>query len=161
MKQPADPLREQLARMLDWEEAHAGFEKAIEGIPAGSRGLQPAGFEHTLWQLLEHMRVAQRDLLDFCVNPQYVHSLKWPDDYWPRSLAPAGKAAWDKSIADFRTDREKLKKLVRNADVDLFAAVPTGKDQQTYLRAILLVTDHNAYHLGQMIAVRRALGIWP
>jgi uncharacterized damage-inducible protein DinB len=149
-----------LVRLLDWDEAHVAFDKAVDGIPADQRGSQVAGFEHTPWQLLEHMRVAQKDLLDFCLNSHYVHALKWPEDYWPRSPAPPGATAWDESISDFKADREKLKLLVGNAQVDLFAAVPTGKGQQTYVRAILLVADHNAYHLGQLVAVRRALGIW-
>jgi hypothetical protein len=150
-----------LVRLLDWEDAHVGFDKAVAGIPAVKRGSRVAGFEHTPWQLLEHMRLAQKDLLDFCVNSRYVHALQWPQDYWPPSPAPPDPKAWDKSIADFRADREKLKRLVRNTRVDLFATVPTGKAQQSYLRAVLLVADHNAYHVGQLIAVRRALGIWP
>jgi uncharacterized damage-inducible protein DinB len=153
-------LREQLVRFLDWEEAHVGFDHAVDGIPADTRGARAAGFEHSLWQLLEHMRLAQKDILEFAVNAHYVHALKWPDDYWPQNPAPSDAAAWTDSIAAFKNDREQLKQLARNPDVDLFALVPTGKGQQTYLRAILLVVDHNAYHLGQLIAVRRALGIW-
>jgi uncharacterized damage-inducible protein DinB len=160
VSEPLDPLRQQLARLLDWEEAHVSFEKGVDGIPADRRGSHAAGFEHTPWQLLEHLRIAQKDLLDFCVNSQYVHTLKWPQEYWPPTAAPPGATAWDESIADFKADREKLKLLARDARLDLFAAVPTGKAQQTYLRSILLVADHNAYHLGQLIAVRRALGIW-
>jgi len=155
-----DPLRAQLARLLDWEEAHVGFAKAVEGIAAEHRGSRPVGFEHSPWQLLEHMRLAQKDLLAFCVDAQYVHTLEWPGDYWPRNAAPPDKA-WDASIADFKADREKLKALAADARVDLFSLVPTGKGSQTYLRAILLVADHNAYHLGQLVAVRRAIGIWP
>jgi len=160
MSQPLDPLRQQLVRLLDWEEAHVSFDRGIGDIPENRRGSQAAGFEHSPWQLVEHMRIAQNDLLDFCSNPKYVHTLKWPDDYWPRSAAPPNANAWDRSIGDFTADREKLKALARDTQVDLFAAVPTGKAQQTYLRSILLVADHNAYHLGQLIAVRRALGIW-
>ena len=156
-----DPLRRQLVRLLSWEEAHVGFDKAIAGIPADKRGSHAAGFTHTPWQMLEHMRIAQNDLLDFCVNARYVHALEWPDDYWPQNPAPPDRRAWSRSIADFKTDREKLKRLVRDTRVDLFAPVPTGKIHQTYLRAILLVADHNAYHLGQLVAVRQALGIWP
>ena len=155
-----DPLRSQLARFLDWDEAHVGFDKAVDGIPADQRGSRVAGFEHTPWQLLEHLRVAQKDLLDFCVNSEYVHALKWPEDYWPQSPAPPGATAWNESVAEFKADRETLKRLVRDTGVDLFATVPMGKGQQTYLRAILLVADHNAYHLGQLVALRRALGIW-
>jgi len=161
VSESSDPLRAQLVRFLDWEEAHVTFDKALDGIAADKRGARVSGFEHTLWQLLEHMRVAQKDLLDFCVNSQYVHALEWPEDYWPQSAAPPDAAAWNTSIADFKADREKLKQLARDAHVDLFATVPTGRDQQTHLRAILLVVDHNAYHLGQLVALRRALSIWP
>ena len=161
MKESTDPLRAHLVRALDWEEAHAGFDKAVDGIPVGRRGSHIAGFEHSPWQLLEHIRLAQKDILDFCLNAKYVQALKWPDDYWPRNPVPPDEGAWEKSVADVTGDREKLKQLVRDPDVDLFATVPTGKGRQTYLRAILLVVDHNAYHVGQLIAVRQALGIWP
>lgn len=160
MKEASTALRAQLARLLEWEDAHVAFDKAIDGIPPGRRGSRVAGFEHTLWQLLEHMRVAQKDLLAFCMSSRYVHSLKWPEDYWPQSPAPPDKTAWRRSVADFKADRKKLTQLLRNPRVDLFATVPTGKGEQTYLRAILLVADHNAYHLGQLVAVRRALGVW-
>ena len=156
----SDPLRTQLIRLLDWEEAHVGFDKAVQGIPAGQRGALAAGFAHTPWQLLEHLRLAQKDLLDFCVNAQYAHALRWPGDYWPAAPAPPDAAAWKASIDDFRKDRELLKRLVRDPRVDLFALVPKGKRQQTYLRTILVVVDHNAYHVGQLVAVRRALGAW-
>ncbi|MGH9254536.1 MAG: DinB family protein [Vicinamibacterales bacterium] len=154
-----DPLRAQLVRVLDWNEAHVDFDKAVDGIPADRRGARVTGFEHSPWQLLEHMRLAQKDLLDFCIKPDYVHALTWPDDYWPRGPAPAGRA-WNKSVADFKADREKLKQLVGSPKVDLFATVPTGTGHQTYLRAVLLVIDHTAYHVGQLVALRRALGIW-
>jgi len=153
-------LREQLVRLLDWEEAHVGLDKALDGLPADQRGARAPGVEHTIWQLFEHMRRAQNDILDFCVNPRYVHQLAWPGDYWPKSPAPPDASAWDQSIADFKADRQALKALVSDARLDLFATVPTGKDQHTYLRAILLVADHNAYHLGQLVAVRKALGSW-
>jgi uncharacterized damage-inducible protein DinB len=152
-------LRDQLVRFLDWEEAHVGFDKAIDGLPADKRGARAQGFEHSVWQLLEHMRIAQEDILDFCVNPKYVHSMKWPDDYWPTQPAPATAAAWDASIASFKREREQFKALARDTK-DLYAPVPTGKSNQTYLRAVLLVVDHDAYHLGQIVAVRRALGAW-
>ena len=151
-------IRNHLARALAWEEAHVGFDKAVDGIPPDKRGVRPAGFEHTPWQLLEHIRLAQDDILDFCVNASYQHNLKWPDDYWP-GQAPPSDAAWSKSVASFKQSREKMKALAREVQ-DLTAKVPTGKNDQTYLRAILLVADHTAYHVGQLVAVRRALGIW-
>ena len=151
-------LRDHLVRLLDWEEAHVGFDKAIDGIPADKRGARAPGFEHSPWQLLEHMRLAQGDILDFCLNLQYEHRLTWPDDYWP-DPAPTNDAAWNDSIASFVRTREEMKSLVRHVE-DLGAKVPTGNDSQTYLRAVLLVADHAAYHVGQLVAVRRALGIW-
>jgi len=144
---------------LDWEEAHVGFDKAIDGLPADKRGAVPPGFEHSIWQLVEHLRLAQQDVLDFCLNPKYVHTMKWPDDYWP-SIAPASVKAWDDSVAAFKRDRVRLQQLAQDESIDLHALVPTGKGHQTFLRAILLMADHNAYHLGQIVAVRRALGVW-
>jgi uncharacterized damage-inducible protein DinB len=154
-----DALRAQLARALDWQEAHVALDKALEGIPAAKRGERPKGFEHSVWQLFEHMRIAQQDILDFCVNASYEERLTWPDDYWPKQATPT-ESAWKESITAFARDRDAMKKLTREAK-DLLAPVPTGKPNQTYLRAILLLVDHNAYHLGQIVAVRRALGIWP
>ena len=161
MRDSSDRLRSQLARLLDWEEAHVGFAKAVDGIPADRRGSRAPGFEHSPWQLREHLRLAQKDLLDFCVNERYSHALKWPDDYWPPGPEPPDAAAWERSVADFAADRERLKALVRDAGVDLLARVPAGTERQTVLRAILLVADHAAYHVGQLVAVRRALGVWP
>ena len=159
MGQPADPLREQLARALDWKEAHVGFDKAVDGIPPDKRGARAAGFDHSPWQLLEHLRIAQEDILDFCVNANYVHNMTWPDDYWPKNPAPSSAHAWAESIGSYRRTRDELKRLAGEVE-DLTAKVPTGKAGQTYLRAILLVIDHSAYHVGQLVAVRRALGIW-
>jgi len=155
---PHDAIRDHLVRVLDWEEAHVGFDKAIDGIPADKRGVKAPGFEYSAWQLLEHMRLAQLDILDFCVNPKYVHAMKWPDDYWPAPV-PASADAWKQSIASYTESREKMKALARDVE-DLTARVPTGKGNQTYIRAILLVADHNAYHVGQLVALRKALGIW-
>jgi uncharacterized damage-inducible protein DinB len=152
-----DRLREQLVRVLDWEEAHVGFEKAVGGLAADKRGVRPTGFEHSVWDLVEHIRIAQTDILDFCVNAKYVHTMKWPDDYWPKD--PPTDGSWKQSLASIAHDRERFKKLARETP-DLYALVPTGKDRQTYLRALLLLADHNAYHVGQIVAVRRALGTW-
>jgi uncharacterized damage-inducible protein DinB len=159
MREPIDAVRDHLVHVLDWEEAHVGFDKAVEGIPPDKRGARAAGFEHSPWQLLEHLRLAQEDILDFCVNAKYEHRMKWPDDYWPTDPAPPNATAWTESIAAFIRSRDAMKTLARDAD-DLNALVPTGKGKQTYLRAILLVIDHAAYHIGQLVAVRRALGVW-
>jgi uncharacterized damage-inducible protein DinB len=153
-------LRDHLVRVLDWEDAHVGFDKAIDGIPAGQQGARAPGFEHSAWQLLEHIRLAQDDILDFCLNGAYEHTMTWPDDYWPRDPAPPSEKAWADSIASYVRTRDAMKKLAREAK-DLTAKVPTGKDNHTYLRAILLAADHAAYHVGQIVAVRKALGIWP
>jgi len=151
-------LRQQLAGVLDWKEAHAGFDKAVDGVPAAQRGAVPGGLPYSIWQLVEHLRMAQHDILDFCVNSAYEEK-KWPDDYWPKSPAPASAADWDESIAGYRRDRERLKQLAADESIDLFAKIPHGSGQ-TYLRELLLVADHNSYHVGQIIIVRRALGIW-
>jgi len=155
-----DPLRTQLERLLHWDEAHVDFDNAVNGIPTDRRGALAPGFEHSPWQLLEHMRITQRDLLDFTTNASYSHALAWPEAYWPKAPAPPDDGAWDESIALFRLDRQALQSLVVNPSFDPFVAVPTGQPHQTGLRSILLVVDHNAYHVGQLVAVRKALGIW-
>ena len=160
MGESIDALRAHLVRVLDWEEAHVGFEKAVDGIPADKRGARAAGFEHSPWQLLEHIRIAQDDILDFCLNPTYEHMMKWPDDYWPRSPEPPDARSWTESIAGYARSRDQLKTLARDVE-NLTGKVPTGKESQTYLRAILMTADHTAYHVGQLVALRRALGIWP
>lgn len=159
MHKPDDAVRDHLVRVLHWDEAHAGFDKAVAGIPAHARGVHPPGFEHSPWQLLEHIRLAQDDILDFCLNDKYSHDLTWPDDYWPNAAAPPDDAAWAASVAACTAARERLQQLAREVG-DLTARVPTGKPTQTYLRAILLTADHTAYHVGQLVAVRKALGVW-
>jgi hypothetical protein len=159
LKADTTALRAHLVRLLDWEEAHAGFDKATGGLPANLRGAVAPGFEHSPWQLLEHLRIAQADILDFCVNANYVHDRTWPDDYWPRSPEPPDTQAWEASIGRYKADLAAVKSLVETQP-DLFALVPTGTGNQTYLRAILLIQDHAAYHLGQLVAVRRALNAW-
>ena len=159
MSESNDALRDHLVRVLDWGEAHVGFDKAVDGIPPEKWGALASGFEHSPWQLLEHMRIAQDDILDFCVNASYEHRMAWPDDYWPKMPNPPSARAWTDSIASYTRSRDDLKQLARQVE-DLTATVPTGKTTQTYLRAILLVADHNAYHVGQLVAVRRALGMW-
>lgn len=146
-----------LAKILDWEDAHASFDSAVEDVPAKIRGVQPEGLPHSLWQLVEHLRICQRDILDFCRNSNYAEP-KF-EDYWPKTPAPPTEDAWKKSIAGFRADREQLKQLATDPTCDLFAKIPHGSGQ-TYLRELLLVADHNAYHVGQLVALRRLLGNW-
>jgi hypothetical protein len=151
-----EDLRNLLARLLDWEDAHVGFDRVIAGIPPELRSTQPTGLPYSAWQLLEHMRLTQRDILDFCRDPGYVEP-KSMAEYWPSSAAPPTSKAWEESVADFRGDREAVKLIAR--DLDLFAAIPRGTGQ-TYLREIVLLADHNAYTLGQLVVLRRLLGIW-
>jgi DinB family protein len=151
-------LRDHVAKLLDWEDAHAGFDAAVEGIDSRHRGSAPRGMPHTPWQIVEHLRLAQRDILDFCVAPHYEEK-KWPEGYWPATPGPGSGDAWKESIAAFRKDRAALVKLARDDSIDLLAQVPNGNGQ-TYLRELLLVADHNAYHIGQLILLRRALDIW-
>ena len=159
MTEPNDAVRDHLVRLLSWEEAHVGFDKAVAGLSSDDRGGCPPGFEHSPWQLLEHLRIAQDDLLEFCLNPKYTHDHTWPDDYWPKTKAPLDEAAWSASIAACTRSRERLQQMVREVR-DLTTSVPTGNANQTYLRAILIAADHVAYHVGQLVAVRRALGAW-
>ena len=160
MSESTSALRDHLVRVLDWDDAHVTFDRAVEGIPADKRGARASGFEHSPWQLLEHIRIAQEDILDFCVNAAYAHAMRWPDDYWPRDPAPPSPQAWTDSLASYARGREALKRLAQDVP-DLTAPVPTGTGTQTYLRAILLTADHTAYHVGQIVALRRALGLWP
>jgi uncharacterized damage-inducible protein DinB len=151
-------LRAHLVRILDWEDAHASFDHAIAGLRARLRGVTPPGFAHSAWQLVEHLRICQYDILDFCVNPKYVE-MESMADLWPPSAKPPSAKAWTASVAAVRRDRAAVKKLAADRKVDLFARIPHGSGQ-TYLREILLVADHNAYHVGQLVALRRALGAW-
>jgi hypothetical protein len=153
-------LRKQLAAFVgDWQQAHLTFDAAVKGIPPRLRGVVPPGFAHSIWQIVEHLRIAQADILDFCVNARYAHALAWPDDYWPRTPAPKSPAAWTKSLAAIRRDRRAIERLALNPRLDLFAKIPWGSGQ-TRLREVLLVADHAAYHVAQIVDARRALGIW-
>lgn len=151
-------LRDQLVDLLGGGNAHISFEKAMAGIPERLRGAKPPGAPHSPWQVLEHLRIAQRDILEFSRNPKHV-SPDWPSGYWPASEDPPGKQAWNKSIAMFRADLDAMKKLVAKPSTDLYARIPGGEGQ-TILREALVMADHNSYHLGQLILVRRLLGAW-
>lgn len=152
-------LREQLVALLDWKDAHATFDRSVEGVPLEDRGKVPDGATHSLWQIVEHLRLAQKDILDFCVNPAYEEP-DWPDDYWPLNPVPPSDEAWDAAILAYREDRVRVMELAKDTSLDLFTRIPHGTGQ-TYLREILLVADHNAYHIGQIVLLRRLLGNWP
>jgi len=153
-----DILRSHLAAILDWGDAHVTFDQAVEGLAPDRYGAQPEGLPYTPWQLVEHIRIAQADILAFCTDPNYV-APDWPDDYWPKEGSPQSPEAWAESVAAVRADREALKDLILNPQIDLLEQIPHGEGQ-TYLREILLVADHAAYHIGQLVAVRRLIGTW-
>lgn len=155
-----DAIRETLARSLAWKEAHATFDDAVADFPRDLRGVRPGGVPWSAWQLLEHVRAAQQDILEFSLPGDY-RALEWPADYWPTEAAPPDDVAWDDSVAAVRRDRDALARLATDPDVDLADATPHGSGQQTQLRALLLVLDHTAYHVGQLVLLRRLLGAWP
>jgi hypothetical protein len=151
-------LREHLLYLLRDGGAHLDFDKAVTGLPPALRGRKPPGQPHTPWRLLEHLRICQWDILEFTRNPRHV-SPRFPDGYWPAGDAPPDDAAWDRSVAAFRADLKAMQDLVADPAIDLFVPLPHGEGQ-TALREALLVADHNAYHLGQLVLLRRLLGAW-
>jgi hypothetical protein len=151
----SDSLRQHLANLLTKAEAHVDSRAELKDFPAKLRGSKPEGAPYTPWQLLEHMRLAQWDILRFSVDPKHK-SPKFPEGYWPKTTAPPNEAAWDGSVKMFLADLEEMCGLVRDKKRDLFARIPHGQGQ-TLLREVLLVADHNAYHLGQLVLLRRTL----
>ena len=151
-------IRSIIARSLSWEEAHATFDAAVANLAVDLRGTRPDNFPHSVWELVEHIRIAQEDLADFMERADY-HQYKWPDEYWPSNPTPPSEKAWDDSIAAVLHDREYIKEIATRPSIDLTAKVPWGNGQ-TYLRTILVAVDHTAYHVGQILAVRKLLGAW-
>ena len=151
-------LREHVLYLLEGGGAHAKFDEVVAGIPPKLFGQKPAGLPHSLWMLLEHLRIAQWDILEFSRNAKHV-SPEWPKGYWPETEAPPSDEEWNKSIRQFRRDLKAMQHLVANPKTDLFARIPWG-DGQTILREALLVADHNAYHTAQLVDLRRLLGVW-
>ena len=145
-------LREHLLNLLNSGDAHQDFDSAVDEVPAALRGTRPAGVPHSSWELLEHMRIAQADILDYSRNAVHV-SPEFPDGYWPPSPEPPTESAWDESVAKFRAARAAITALVNDESTDLFAKIPTGT--ATLLAQLLLIADHNTYHLGQLVLVRR------
>ncbi len=158
MKDQQKALREHLDYLLGGGGAHAGFDKAVEHMPVPLRGKRPNGSAHSAWELVEHMRIAQWDILEFSRNSAHV-SPEFPGGYWPKSPAPPDERAWDHSVAQFRADLEAMRELVADPATDLYARIAHG-DGQTVLREALLVADHNAYHVGELVLLRRLLGAW-
>jgi DinB superfamily len=152
-------LREHLVYLLKGGGAHVHFIDALEGFLEQKRGTYANGLPHTGWQLLEHSRLAQWDILEFSRNPKHV-SPEFPEGYWPKTPGPPDEAAWDKSVRQFQKDLDEMIRLVKNPRTDLYEHIPHGQ-RQTILREALLLADHNSYHLGQLVDLRRALGIWP
>jgi hypothetical protein len=158
---PQDPhasLRQHLVELLIGGHAHAKFEDAIKDLPPKLRGAKPQNFSHSPWMLLEHLRIAQHDILEFSRSEKH-ESPKWPEGYWPKTEAPPDASAWTKSVNQFQSDLKAMQDLIKNPKTDLFAKIPWG-DSQTILREALLVADHNAYHVAQLVDVRRLLGAW-
>ncbi len=151
-------LREHLLALLNGGGAHAGFNAAIEGLPVALRGKRPKGAEHSPWEILDHMRLAQWDILEFSRDPEHT-SPDWPSGYWPKTQTPPNSTAWSKSVKAFQADLKAMCDLVENPSTNLYAPIPHGQGQ-TILRETLLIADHNAYHLGELVLVRRLLGAW-
>lgn len=158
--EPQDELRKQLIALLDGGQAHATFDEAVKGFPAELRGVVPEGLPYSAWQVLEHLRIAQKDILDFSAPPSggYQH-MRWPEDYWPKEAAPHSPEAWDRSIAAIRADLEKFKALILKPEADLYKPFRWGTGQNL-LREALLIADHAAYHIGELVVLRRLLGAW-
>ena len=151
-------LRKHVVYLLTKGGAHATFEDAVKDVPAAARGKVPEGAAHSLWELLEHIRIAQWDILQFSKDEKHA-SPKFPKGYWPKTSAPPNAKAWDKSIKDFLADRDEMCKLIEKKSTDLFAKIPHGKGQ-TILREAMLAADHNSYTVGEMVLTRRLLGVW-
>jgi uncharacterized damage-inducible protein DinB len=152
------PLRDHLLELLRGGHAHVSFDKALADLPPELRGRKASGLPHTIWQLLEHLRIAQWDILEFSRDEKHV-SPDWPAGYWSKTEAPPNDAAWEKSVESFQRDLQAMRDLVADPKTDLFAKLPWG-DGQTVLREAMMLADHNAYHLGQIVSVRQALGAW-
>src|SRR6516165_4984034 len=152
-------LRADLLALLTSENAHATFDATVKDLPADLRGKRPKDAPHSPWELLEHLRIAQWDIIEYALNPKHS-SPDFPSGYWPKSPEPPDATAWDKSVAAFRSDLKKLAARIENPPTDLLAPIPHANNQ-SLLNKALLVADHNAYHIGQLVLVRRLLSSWP
>ena len=151
-------IRDNLVWLLEGGHAHAKFDEVAGGFPSDRAGIRPKGASHSAWEILEHMRIAQNDILRFTLSADYV-SPDWPEGYWPANPAPEEKDGWSRSVRDFQKDLEEFVSLIRDPARDIYKKFPWGTGQ-TLLREALLIADHNSYHLGELVLVRRLLGIW-
>ena len=157
---PADrPVREHLIWLLEGGHAHAKLDDAVRGFPPDRIGIRPEGAPYSAWELLEHMRIAQNDILRFSLSADHV-SPAWPEGYWPPAPAPERDTQWSRSVRAFRKDLAEFVELIRDPARDLYKKFPWGEGQ-TLMREALLIADHNSYHLGQLVLVRKLLGVWP
>lgn len=150
-------LRKHLVELLNGGSAHVRFEDVVADWPEELQGVRPESAAHSAWEVIEHLRICQWDILDFSRNPSYRHK-KWPDEYWPQTTAPPDRSSWGVSISRFQQDLQAMKDLVLDPKKDLFEAFLWG-DGQTLLREAMLAADHNAYHLGELVVIKRTLGI--
>jgi hypothetical protein len=158
--EPQDEVRKQLVALLDGGQAHATFDAAAKNFPAELRGVVPEGLPYSAWQLIEHLRITQKDIFDFSAPPTGgYHSLKWPEEYWPKEPKPPSPEAWDRSVASIHSDLEKFKALILKPESDLAKPFRWGTGQNL-LREALLIADHAAYHIGELVVLRRLLGAW-
>ena len=158
MKDGDKVMREQLVELLHGKSAHLSFDDAVAGLPPKMRGAKPEGMPHTVWRLVEHMRIAQRDILEFSKDGRHK-SPKWPDGYWPEGDAPRDAGQWNQTVKQVRADLKEMMRMVKDKKVDLLAPIPGGQGQ-TVFREAMLVADHNSYHVAQIVMVRRMLGVW-
>lgn len=152
-------LREQLAALLKGNQAHATFSDAVAHFPANRIGDRSAGSPYSAWQLAEHIRITLHDLLEFVTNSEYVE-LEWPGQYWPPNALPGKGESWDATVKAVHADLKSFEALVHSPDSNLYAAIPWGKNGETLLREVLLAADHTSYHVGELVLLRRVLGVW-
>ena len=152
-------LREELVQLLRGGNAHVDTLSAFENFPSKLYGTKPENSPHSAWELLEHMRIALRDIYEFSTSDKYVEK-KFPDDYWPKTAEPPSQGDWDQSVRALKEDLEAFEELIRNPDSNLYAQIPWGNKEHTLLREVMVAADHNSYHTGELVFLRRILGAW-
>ena len=155
-----EPWKTIVASSLDWDQAHMNFGDVVAELDPSLRNRKPAGLPHSVWDIVEHIRIAQHDLLEFCRNADYHHDLTWPEDYWPKDAGDISHETWAKSLSEIDREMTELKAFTTEDGRDLTAKIPAGTGQ-TYLRTVLVAMDHTSYHTGEIVMIRRLLGAWP